>query len=423
MSLFSSSVPTYLYATLLSGQYNIPNIFAEVISVYTNTVPVDAYRGAGRPEASFVVERLMETAARQLKVDPAELRRKNFITQFPHQTPVIMAYDIGDFGASLDSAMKAIDYAGFPARKAKAKSEGKLRGIGVSCYIEACGIAPSKAVGSHGQGHETTFCQLIAERLGIPISQVQIVHGDTDKVQFGMGTYGSRSAAVGLTAILKAMEKVEAKAKKIAAHQLEASENDIVIENGEFKVTGTDKSIALPMVALAAYTAHNLPDGMEPGLKEGAFYDPTNFTFPAGAYICEMEVDSATGKSTFVNFVAADDFGRLINPMIVEGQVHGGLAQGIGQALLEGAVYDSSGQLLTASFMDYAMPRSDDLPSFKLSHTTTLCPGNPLGVKGCGEAGAIGASAAVINAITDAISNNNLEMPATPDRVWHAIHG
>jgi aerobic carbon-monoxide dehydrogenase large subunit len=452
MSLFSSSVPTYLYATLLSGQYNIPNIFAEVISVYTNTVPVDAYRGAGRPEASFVVERLMETAARQLKVDPAELRRKNFITQFPHQTPVIMAYDIGDFNASLDAAMKAIDYAGFAGRKAKAKSEGKLRGIGVSCYIEACGIAPSKAVGSlgagvglwesaevrvnpvgtievltgshsHGQGHETSFCQLVAERLGIPISQVQIVHGDTDKVQFGMGTYGSRSAAVGLTAILKAMEKVEAKAKKIAAHQLEASENDIVIENGEFKVTGTDKSIALPMVALAAYTAHNLPDGMEPGLKEGAFYDPTNFTFPAGAYICEMEVDSSTGKSSFVNFVAADDFGRLINPMIVEGQVHGGLAQGIGQALLEGVVYDPSGQLVTASFMDYTMPRADDLPSFKLSHTTTLCPGNPLGVKGCGEAGAIGASAAVINAITDAIGNNKLEMPATPDRVWHAIHG
>jgi aerobic carbon-monoxide dehydrogenase large subunit len=452
MSLFSSSVPTYLYATLLSGQYNIPAIYAEVITVYTNTTPVDAYRGAGRPEASYLLERLLETAARQLKVDPAELRRKNFITQFPHQTPVIMAYDIGDFGASLDAAMMAIDYAGFPARKAKAKSDGKLRGIGISCYIEACGIAPSKAVGSlgagvglwesaevrvnpvgtievltgshsHGQGHETTFCQLISDRLGIPISQIQIVHGDTDKVQFGMGTYGSRSAAVGLTAILKAMEKVEAKAKKIAAHQLEASENDIVIENGEFKVTGTDKSIALPMVALAAYTAHNLPDGMEPGLKETAFYDPTNFTFPAGTYICELEVDSATGKTSFVNFVAADDFGRLINPMIVEGQVHGGLAQGIGQALLEHAVYDSSGQLLTASFMDYTMPRADDLPSFKLSHTTTLCPGNPLGVKGCGEAGAIGSSAAVINAITDAIGSNKLEMPATPDRVWHAIHG
>ncbi len=452
MSLFSSAVPTYLYATLLSGQYVIPAIHCEVIGVYTNTTPVDAYRGAGRPEASFLVERMMETAARQLKVDPADLRTINFIRQFPYQTPVIMAYDTGDFVASLEAAKKAIDYAGFPARKEQAKKNGKLRGIGVSCYIEACGIAPSKAVGSlgagvglwesaevrvnpvgtievltgshsHGQGHETTFCQLIADRLGIGIDQISIVHGDTDKVQFGMGTYGSRSAAVGLTAILKAMEKVEAKAKKIAAHALEASEGDIVIENGEFKVTGTDKKIALPMVALAAYTAHNLPDGMEPGLKETAFYDPTNFTFPAGAYICELEVDQATGKTSFVNFVAADDFGRLINPMIVEGQVHGGLAQGIGQALLEGAVYDGNGQLVTASFMDYTMPRADDLPSFKLSHTTTLCPGNPLGIKGCGEAGAIGASAAVINAITDAIGNNALEMPASPDRVWHAIHG
>jgi aerobic carbon-monoxide dehydrogenase large subunit len=452
MSLFSSAVPTYLYATLLSGQYIIPAIHCEVIGVYTNTTPVDAYRGAGRPEASYLLERMMETAARQLKVDPAHLRTINFIRQFPYQTPVIMAYDTGDFIASLEAAKKAIDYAGFPDRKAKAKTEGKLRGIGVSCYIEACGIAPSKAVGSlgagvglwesaevrvnpvgtievltgshsHGQGHETTFCQLVADRLGIGIDQVSIVHGDTDKVQFGMGTYGSRSAAVGLTAILKAMEKVESKAKKIAAHALEAAEGDIVIENGEFKVTGTDKKIAFPMVALAAYTAHNLPDGMEPGLKETAFYDPTNFTFPAGAYICELEVDEATGKTSFVNFVAADDFGRLINPMIVEGQVHGGLAQGIGQALLEGAVYDGNGQLVTASFMDYTMPRADDLPSFKLSHTTTLCPGNPLGIKGCGEAGAIGASAAVINAITDAIGNNRLEMPATPDRVWRAING
>ncbi|MGB3864559.1 MAG: xanthine dehydrogenase family protein molybdopterin-binding subunit [Xanthobacteraceae bacterium] len=451
MSLFSSSVPTYLYATLLSGQYNIPAIYAEVMGVYTNTSPVDAYRGAGRPEASYLVERMMETAARQLKVDPAELRSRNFVREFPHQTPVIMAYDIGDFQASLDAAMKTIDYAGFPARKAKAKSEGKLRGLGFSCYIEACGIAPSKAVGSlgagvglwesaeirvnpvgtievltgshsHGQGHETTFCQLVAERFGVPVDQVSIVHGDTDKVQFGMGTYGSRSLAVGGSAIVKALEKVEAKAKKIAAHQLEASESDIVIEDGTFKVAGTDKAIALPMVALAAYTAHNLPDGMEPGLKESAFYDPSNFTFPAGTYICEVEVDPGTGKTEFVNFVAADDFGRLVNPMIVEGQVHGGLTQGIGQALLESAVYEDNGQLITASFMDYAMPRADDVPSYKLQHTTTLCPGNPLGVKGCGEAGAIGASAAVINAITDAIGTNKLDMPATPDRVWHAMH-
>ncbi|MBR1225168.1 xanthine dehydrogenase family protein molybdopterin-binding subunit [Bradyrhizobium sp. AUGA SZCCT0176] len=450
MSLFSSSVPTYLYATLLSGQYNIPNIYAEVTGVYTNTAPIDAYRGAGRPEASYLLERLIETAARTFKVDPAELRRKNFITSFPHQTPVIMAYDIGDFNASLDAALKEIDYAGFPARKEKAKKEGKLRGIGFSCYIEACGIAPSKAVGSlgagvglwesaevrvnpvgtievltgshsHGQGHETTFAQVVADRLGIPANQIQIVHGDTDKVQFGMGTYGSRSGAVGISAIVKAMEKVEAKAKKIAAHQLEASESDIVIENGTFKVTGTDRLMPLASVALAAYTGHNLPDGMEPGLKEGAFYDPTNFTFPSGTYVCEVDVDAATGKTSFVDFVAVDDFGRLINPMIVEGQVHGGLVQGIGQALLERAVYDNSGQLVTASYMDYAMPRAEDVPSFKLQHTTTLCPGNPLGIKGCGEAGAIGAPAAVINAITDAIGNNSLEMPATPDRVWHAI--
>src|SRR5215472_789444 len=452
MSTFSSSVPTYLYATLLSGQYSIPAIYAEVDAVYTNTAPVDAYRGAGRPEATYVVERLMDVAAGRLGIDPAEIRRKNFIRSFPHQTPVIMNYDTGDYEATLAAALAASRYAEFPARRKEAQARGKLRGIGLSCYIEACGIAPSQAVGSlgagvglwesaevrvnpagtievltgshsHGQGHETTFCQLVAERLGVPISQISIVHGDTDKVQFGMGTYGSRSAAVGLTAILKAMEKVESKAKKIAAHALEASEGDIVIENGEFKVAGTDKKIAFPMVALGAYTAHNLPDGMEPGLKESAFYDPSNFTFPAGAYICEVEVDSGTGKTSFVNFVAVDDFGRMINPMIVEGQVHGGLAQGIGQALLEGAVYDGNGQLVTASYMDYTMPRADDLPSFKLGHTTTLCPGNPLGIKGCGEAGAIGASAAVINAITDAIGHNKLEMPATPDRVWHAIHG
>ncbi|TAK48191.1 MAG: xanthine dehydrogenase family protein molybdopterin-binding subunit [Xanthobacteraceae bacterium] len=452
MSLFSSAVPTYLYATLLSGQYVIPTIYAEVKGVYTNTTPVDAYRGAGRPEANYLLERLVETAARTLKVDPAELRRKNFITTFPYQTPVIMTYDTGDYHASLDAALKAIDYAGFPARKAAARKRGVLRGLGLSCYIEACGIAPSKAVGSlgagvglwesaeirvnpvgtievltgshsHGQGHETTFAQVVAERLGIPIAQVSVVHGDTDKVQFGMGTYGSRSAAVGISAVIKAMEKMEAKARRIAAHQLEVAEDDIVIENGEFKVAGTDKKLAFASIALAAYTAHNLPEGMEPGLKETAFYDPSNFTFPAGAYAAEVEVDPATGRTTFVNFVAADDFGRLINPMIVEGQVHGGLAQGIGQALMEGAVYDGEGQLVTASYMDYTMPRAADLPSFDLRHTTTICPSNPAGVKGCGEAGAIGASAATVNAITDAIGNNRLEMPATPDRVWAAIHG
>ncbi|MBA5775836.1 xanthine dehydrogenase family protein molybdopterin-binding subunit [Stappia sp. F7233] len=450
MSLFSSSVPTYLYATLLSGQYDIPAIHCNVKTVYTNTTPVDAYRGAGRPEATYVVERMMETAAREVGMDPAEFRRKNFIRSFPHQTPVIMCYDAGDYEASLDAAMKAADYAGFGTRKAEAAKRGKLRGIGFSSYIEACGIAPSQAVGSlgagvglwesaevrvnpvgtievltgshsHGQGHETTFAQLIADRFGVPTDSVSIVHGDTDKVQFGMGTYGSRSGAVGMSAVVKALDKVEAKAKKIAAHLMEAAEGDIVIEGGELKVAGTDKSLPFFQVALAAYTAHNLPAGMEPGLKEGAFYDPTNFTFPAGTYVCEVEIDPDTGRTEIVNFVAADDFGKIINPMIVEGQVHGGLTQGIGQALLENASYDESGQLLTASYMDYCMPRADDVPSYKLTTTETLCPGNPLGMKGCGEAGAIGSPPAVINAITNAIGTNEIDMPATPEKVWRAI--
>ncbi len=450
MSLFSSCVPTYLYATLLSGQYNIPAIHANVRTVYTNTAPVDAYRGTGRPEATYLLERTVEVAARELGVSPAELRRKNFITSFPHQTPVIMNYDAGDYAASLDAAMKAADYAGFPKRKAEAAKQGKLRGIGMSNYIEACGIAPSAAVGSlgagvglwesaevrvnavgtievltgshsHGQGHETTFAQLVNQRFGVPIDSVSIVHGDTDKVQMGMGTYGSRSGAVGMSAVAKALDKVEAKAKKIAAHLLEADEGDIVIENGALKVAGTDKNVPWFQMALAAYTAHNLPSGMEPGLKETAFYDPSNFTFPAGCYICEVEIDPETGLTEIVQFVAADDFGNIINPMIVEGQVHGGIAQGVGQALLEGAHYDSSGQLLTASYMDYTMPRAGDLPSFKVSTSNTPCPGNPLGIKGCGEAGAIGSPPAVINAITDAIGIADIAMPASPSTVWAAI--
>ncbi|MCC2688135.1 MAG: xanthine dehydrogenase family protein molybdopterin-binding subunit [Rhizobiaceae bacterium] len=451
MSLFSSSVPTYLYATLLSGQYDIPAIHANVRAVYTNTAPVDAYRGAGRPEATYLLERTMETAARELGVSPAELRRKNFITEFPHQTPVIMNYDAGDYAVSLDAAMNAADYQGFAARKAEAAARGKLRGIGMSSYIEACGIAPSAAVGSlgagvglwesaevrvnavgtievltgshsHGQGHETTFAQLVTQRLGVPLDSVSIVHGDTDKVQMGMGTYGSRSGAVGMSAISKALDKVEAKARKIAAHLMEADEGDIVIEDGALKVAGTDKSVPWFQLALAAYTAHNLPAGMEPGLKETAFYDPSNFTFPAGCYICEVEIDPDTGHTAIVQFVAADDFGNIINPMIVEGQVHGGIAQGVGQALLEGCHYDpASGQLLTASYMDYTMPRAGDVPSFQISTSNTPCPGNPLGMKGCGEAGAIGSPPAVINAITDAIGSNDLSMPATSERVWAAL--
>ena len=450
MSLFSSSVPTYLYAPLLSGQYNIDNIHCNVRAYYSNTVPVDAYRGAGRPEATYLVERMMETAAREMGMDPAELRRRNFIQSFPHATPVLMEYDAGDFPTILKMAQSSADVAGFPARRAEAAARGKLRGIGYSTFIEACGIAPSKAVGSlgcgvglwesaevrvnpvgsieiltgshsHGQGHETTFAQIVSDRFGLPIENVSIVHGDTDKVQFGMGTYGSRSGPVGMTAVVKAMDKVEAKVKKIAAHALEASEDDIVIEGGEVKVTGTDKSMAWHEVRLAAYIAHNLPEGMEPGLKETAFFDPVNFSFPSGAFICEVEVDPDTGHTEIVQFTSADDFGTIINPMVVEGQVHGGVAQGIGQAMLEHVIYDEAGQLLTGSYMDYTMPRAADLPFYDVSHHSTPSPNNPLGIKGCGEAGAIGAPPAVINAITDAIGSNDLEMPATPQAVWRAI--
>ncbi len=450
LSTFASSVPTYLYAPLLSGQYDIPAIYAEVDAIYTTTAPVDAYRGAGRPEATFVVERLVEIAARELKMDPAEFRRKNFIRNFPHQTPVIMCYDAGDYQASLDKACKAADVAGFAARRAESERKGKLRGLGYSAYIEACGIAPSAAVGSlgagvglwesaevrvnpigtveiltgshsHGQGHETTFAQLVSQRLGIPLENVSIVHGDTDKVQMGMGTYGSRSGAVGMSAIVKALDKIEAKAKKVAGHVLEASEGDIEFKDGKFTVKGTDKSIDFGSVALQAYIAHKFNgQELEPGLKESAFWDPTNFTFPAGVHICEVEVDPDTGVTTIAKWTAVDDFGVLINPMIVEGQVHGGIAQGVGQALCEGVVYNASGQLISASYMDYQMPRAGDLPSYVVETTETRCPSNPLGIKGCGEAGAIAAPPAVINAITDALGTENVPMPATSRAVWRA---
>jgi len=450
LSTFSSSVPTYLYAPLLSGQYNIPAIYAEVDAVYTTTAPVDAYRGAGRPEATFVVERLVEVAARQLGIDPAKFRQMNYITKFPHQTPVIMMYDAGNYNASMKKALDAADYKGFGKRRKEAEKRGKLRGIGFSSYIEACGIAPSAAVGSlgagvglwesaevrvnpigtveiltgshsHGQGHETTFAQLVCERLGVPLESVSIIHGDTDKVQMGMGTYGSRSGAVGMSAISKALDKVIAKGKKVAAYVLEASEKDIDFKDGKFSVKGTDKTLDFGACALQAYIAHKFNgQDLEPGLKEGAFYDPTNFTFPAGVHIAEVEVDPDTGVTKVVNWTAVDDFGVVINPMIVEGQVHGGIAQGIGQAMLEGVVYDKEGQLVTASYMDYCMPRADDLPSFTVGMTVTACPSNPLGIKGCGEAGAIAAPPALINAITDAVGHEDVAMPATPKVVWRA---
>src|SRR5712672_2517233 len=457
LSTFAPCIPTYLYGTLLAGTYTTPAIYVETKAVFTNTVPVDAYRGAGRPEATFLVERIVDLAADELGMDPAELRRRNFIPAdaFPYQTPVALQYDSGDYQTTLEMALKVAGYGEFEARRQEAARRGKLRGIGLATYIEACGIAPSAVAGalgaraglyesgairvnptggvtvltgshSHGQGHETTFAQLVSEYLGVPIESVEIVHGDTNKLPFGMGTYGSRSLAVGGSAIVKAMDKIIAKGRKIAAHLLEASEADVEFKDGKFTVAGTDRSKSLAEVALTAYVPHNFPhDELEPGLDETAFYDPKNFTFPSGAHIAEIEIDPDTGHLEIVNFTASDDFGRIINPMIVAGQVHGGLAQGIGQAVLESCVYDKeTGQLLTGSYNDYAMPRADDLPNFTLSTHVTLCTHNPLGVKGCGEAGAIGAPAAIANAVVDALKPlgvRHVEMPATPERLWRTI--
>jgi carbon-monoxide dehydrogenase large subunit len=454
LSTFGSSVPTYLYGTLLAGQYRTPAIYVEVEGVYTNTAPVDAYRGAGRPEATYVVERMVETAAREMKIDPAEIRRRNFIApdQFPYETPVALIYDTGNYGASLDKALQRADYAGFPARRAEAEKRGKKRGIGFSCYIEACGIAPSQlaiqlgaGVGlyesgevrvnptasvtvftgshSHGQGHETTFAQVVSEKFGIPFENVEVVHGDTGRLEFGLGTYGSRSIAVGGSALVKASEKIIAKGKRIAAHMLDGSPDDVDFEDGVFSLRTSNQKLTFGEVAFAAYVPSKFPEDLEPGLSEKAFYDPKNFTYPAGSHIAEVEVDPETGVIDVVSFVAVDDFGEVINPMIVEGQVHGGIAQGIGQALLEHGVYDEAGQLVTGSFMDYCMPRADDLPSFDVDTTVTPCTHNPLGVKGCGEAGAIGAPAAIMNAVTDALGVRDVPMPASPERVWRALQG
>ena len=455
LSTFSTAVPTILYATLLAGQYSTPQVYVEVDAWFTNTAPVDAYRGAGRPEATYLLERLVSRAAWETGIGQDEIRKRNFIKAFPYQTPVALQYDTGDFHACMNEAQKLADSAGFEKRKTASAAKGLLRGIGYSSYIEACGIAPSNIAGalgaraglfecgeirvhptgsvtvftgshSHGQGHETTFAQVVAARLGIPVENVDIVHGDTGRVPFGMGTYGSRSISVGGAAIMKALDKIESKAKKIAAHLMEAADTDIEFANGEFSVKGTDKKIPFGQVALTAYVPHNYPlDKLEPGLNETAFYDPTNFTFPAGTYIAEVEVNPNTGEVKLDRFTAVDDFGTIINPMIVEGQVHGGLVQGIGQALMERCVYDrETGQLLTGSFMDYAMPRADDFPQFNIGHVCTPCTHNPLGTKGCGEAGAIGSPPAVINAVLDALAPlgvKDLDMPASPHRVWEAI--
>ncbi|MEP2532885.1 xanthine dehydrogenase family protein molybdopterin-binding subunit [Shimia sp.] len=458
LSTFAPSVPTWLHGTLMAGNYKTPVIYVNVKAVFTNTVPVDAYRGAGRPEATFQLERVIDKAARELGVDPIALRRQNFITEFPYATPVAVEYDTGDYHGTMDALEGIADLSGFDARRKASEAKGKLRGLGVNCYIEACGIAPSNLVGqlgaraglyesatvrvnatgglvvmtgshSHGQGHETAFPQVIAEMIGIDESMIEIVHGDTAKSPMGMGTYGSRSLAVGGSAMVRATEKIINKAKKIAAHLMEASEGDIELKDGQFSVAGTDKSVAWGDVTLAAYVPHNYPlEDIEPGLEETAFYDPANFTYPSGAYACEVELDPETGKVTIERFSAADDFGNIVNPMIVDGQVHGGIGQGIGQALMEGCVYDENGQLLSASYMDYAMPRADDVPFYAVDHSSqTPCTHNPLGVKGCGEAGAIGSPPAVVNAVVDAMQSgghkvDHIDMPASPSRVWAAMN-
>ena len=460
LSTFSTAVPTYLHGTLMQGLYTTPAVHITVNAGVTNTAPVDAYRGAGRPEATYVIERLVETAAAEMGVDPAELRLKNFIPPFDgsdaepgYQTQVALQYDSGNYEGVLNRLLEMSDYENLKKERETARANGKLMGIGFSTYIEACGIAPSAVVGSlgaraglfeaanirveptgsvtlftgshsHGQGHETTFAQLIADDLGIPLENVEIVHGDTGKVPFGMGTYGSRSLAVGGSAIVKSLEKIKEKGTKIAAHLLEASAEDLDFSDGKWTVKGTDKSVAFGDVSLTAYVPHNYPEGLEPGLDETSFYDPANFTYPFGAYMAVVEVDPDTGKVDLKRFIACDDVGNVVNPMIVDGQIHGGVAQGIGQALLEGAVFDESGQLNTASYLDYAMPRADDLPSFELDRTVTPCPHNPLGAKGCGEAGTIGSTPAVVNAVVDALSPmgvTDLEMPLSPQRVWAAM--
>ncbi|MEL7372010.1 MAG: xanthine dehydrogenase family protein molybdopterin-binding subunit [Myxococcota bacterium] len=458
LSTFAPAVPTYLHATLLAGVYTTPAIYAEVKAVFTNTVPVDAYRGAGRPEAVYILERLVDKAADQLGMDRIEIRRKNMIKSdmFPYQTPVALEYDVGDFEGCLNLALEKLDYDNYAKRKAESAAKGMLRGVGFSTYVEACGLAPSALAGalgaraglyesatirvhptgsvtvftgthSHGQGHETAFAQIVADHFGVSVDSVEIDHGDSANSAFGMGTYGSRSLAVGGSAIVKAADKVVEKGRKIAAHLLEASETDIEFKDGQYTVKGTDRSKAFGEVAFAAYVPHNYPlETLEPGLEETAFYDPKNFTFPGGCHAIEVEIDPETGVVRVAEVVAADDVGTVINPMIVDGQMHGGLAQGIGQALLEEAQYDETGQLLSGSYMNYCMPRAADFPFFKVGNHTTPCSHNPLGAKGVGEVGAIGVPPAVMNAIVDAlkplgVSHEDIVMPATPQRVWQAI--
>jgi carbon-monoxide dehydrogenase large subunit len=458
LSLVASLIPTAFYVTLLSGLYKIPGIYGEVWGTLTNTVWVDAYRGAGRPEAAYVVERLVDVAARDLNMDPVEFRRKNFIPagDFPYQTPVALQYDSGNYAGVMDKAVELANYSAMRADQAEARKQGRLVGIGIGACIEASGPVPSKVAGalggvtgfwesgglrvhatgkvtaltgshSHGQGHETTFAQIVADELGISIDDVDIVHGDTAVIANGMGTYASRSTSVGGSALVRSAEKVRAKMMKIAAHQLEAPLDELVYDKdqGKVYVKGVpSKAKAFGELAFAAYTAHNLPEGLEPGLEEDTYYDPANFTFPNSVHIAQVEVDPETGVVTIQKYVAVDDVGKVINPLIVEGQVTGGIAQGVGQALLEHGYYDESGQLITAGLTEYAVPRAHNFPPFITGRTETPSPHNPLGVKGVGEMGTIASTPTIVNAVMDALAPlgiRHIDMPLTPEKVWRAI--
>jgi carbon-monoxide dehydrogenase large subunit len=458
LSTAGPGIPTILHGLMLTGCYTIPNIDYGVYGVFTNTTPVDAYRGAGRPEATYLIERVADLVAAKLNMDPAEVRRKNFIPseRFPYTTAEGLAYDSGNYGPALDRALEMVGYQGLREEQKHGPRNGKHLGIGLCTYVEICGLGPSPVVGStgfqgglwesaivrlhptakatvftgtspHGQGEETTFAQIVSDELGLPIDDIEIVHGDTAAVPMGWGTYGSRTTVVGGAAVALAARRVREKATKIAAHLLEASEQDIVFDQGRFSVRGSpDRAKTIQEVTLQAYLAWNLPPGVEPALEESAFFDPTNFTFPFGTHVAVVEVDAGTGQVELKRYIAVDDCGRVINPLIVDGQVHGGVVQGIAQALYEAAAYAPDGQLLTGSMADYAVPKAHMFPMFETARTETPSPHNPLGVKGVGETGTIASSPAIVNAVVDALRPygiTHLDMPLTPERIWTAVHG
>ncbi|ASR35131.1 carbon monoxide dehydrogenase [Prauserella marina] len=457
LGLVGPGVPI-LGAFMFNAIYKIPAYHFACTNVFTNTTLTDAYRGAGRPEATFGIERIMDELAAELGIEPMELRRKNWITheEFPYTTVSTLTYDSGNYEAATDKAMRLFDYEGLrrEQRERRERNDPVQLGIGISTFTEMCGLAPSRVLGSldygaggwehaairmlptgkvevitgssaHGQGHETAWSQIVSDQLGIPFEDIEVLHGDTHSSPKGLDTYGSRSLAVGGIAVVKASEKVVAKAKKIAAHMMECAEDDLEFAEGKFTVAGTDRSTAIQEVAFAAFMAHDLPDGVEPSLDSEAVYDPENFSFPHGTHLCATEIDTETGRVRLRSYVCVDDVGKVVNPVIVEGQMHGGLAQGIAQALFEEAVFDEGGTLTSGTFADYLLPSAADLPSFTTDRTETPSTTNPLGVKGVGEAGTIASTPAVINAIVDALRPygvSDVEMPATPMRVWRAIH-